>query len=56
MGEALVMRGELKGHNGWVTCLATSMEKYVDFGVGSLLQADRNIAPTCFYQAAETSH
>ncbi|KAG2418175.1 hypothetical protein HFD88_001276 [Aspergillus terreus] len=26
MAEQLVLRGTLEGHNGWVTCLATSME------------------------------
>lgn len=29
MGEQLVMRGTLKGHSGWVTSLATSLEKLV---------------------------
>ena len=28
MSEQLALRGELVGHNGWVTSLATSMEKY----------------------------
>lgn len=27
MAEQLVLRGTLEGHNGWVTCLATSLEK-----------------------------
>ena len=26
MAEQLVMRGQLEGHNGWVTSLATSLE------------------------------
>lgn len=30
MGEQLVMRGTLKGHSGWVTSLATSLEKLVE--------------------------
>jgi len=30
MAEQLIMRGELHGHSGWVTSLATSMEKYVE--------------------------
>jgi len=28
MGEQLVLRGTLEGHSGWVTALATSLEKY----------------------------
>ncbi len=28
MAEQLVLRGTLEGHSGWVTCLATSLEKY----------------------------
>ena len=28
MAEQLVMRGTLVGHSGWVTSLATSLEKY----------------------------
>ncbi len=28
MSEQLVLRGTLEGHSGWVTCLATSLEKY----------------------------
>jgi len=32
MAEQLIMRGELHGHSGWVTSLATSMEKYVTHG------------------------
>jgi len=31
MAEQLIMRGELHGHSGWVTSLATSMEKYVRY-------------------------
>lgn len=27
MAEQLVLRGTLEGHNGWVTSLATSLEK-----------------------------
>ena len=26
MGEQLTLRGELKGHNGWVTSIATTSE------------------------------
>ena len=29
MSEQLVMRGTLEGHTGWVTSLATSLEKLV---------------------------
>ena len=29
MAEQLVLRGTLEGHSGWVTSLATSLEKYV---------------------------
>jgi len=29
MTEQLIMRGELHGHSGWVTSLATSLEKWV---------------------------
>jgi hypothetical protein len=29
MAEQLIMRGELVGHSGWVTSLATSLEKSV---------------------------
>jgi len=29
MTEQLVHRGSLEGHSGWVTSLATSMEKYI---------------------------
>lgn len=29
MAEQLVLRGTLEGHTGWVTSLATSLEKYV---------------------------
>jgi hypothetical protein len=29
MSEQLVLRGTLEGHSGWVTSLATSLEKYV---------------------------
>jgi hypothetical protein len=28
MAEQLVLRGTLEGHSGWVTSLATSLEKY----------------------------
>ncbi|GKT90431.1 uncharacterised protein [Colletotrichum tofieldiae] len=28
MAEQLILKGTLEGHNGWVTSLATSMEKY----------------------------
>jgi len=28
MAEQLVLRGTLEGHSGWVTALATSLEKY----------------------------
>jgi guanine nucleotide-binding protein subunit beta-2-like 1 protein len=30
MAEQLVLRGTLEGHTGWVTSLATSLEKYVE--------------------------
>lgn len=50
------MRGTLEGHSGWVTSLATSLEKLV-------LAANRlevpyayfAIAPTCYYLAAATN-
>lgn len=29
MAEQLIQRGTLEGHSGWVTALATSLEKYV---------------------------
>jgi hypothetical protein len=29
MAEQLVLRGTLEGHSGWVTSLATSLEKWV---------------------------
>lgn len=29
MAEQLVLRGTLEGHSGWVTSLATSLEKCV---------------------------
>jgi hypothetical protein len=28
MTEALILKGTLEGHSGWVTSLATSIEKY----------------------------
>lgn len=28
MTEQLILKGTLEGHSGWVTSLATSMEKY----------------------------
>ena len=28
MAEQLMIRGTLEGHSGWVTSLATSLEKY----------------------------
>lgn len=31
MSEQLVLRGTLEGHSGWVTSLATSLEKYVNY-------------------------
>jgi hypothetical protein len=34
MAEQLVLRGTLEGHSGWVTSLATSLEKYVCTGLG----------------------
>ena len=34
MTEQLVMRGTLAGHSGWVTSLATSLEKYEIKGRG----------------------
>lgn len=50
MAEQLVMRGTLVGHSGWVTSLATSLEKYepegLVSGVKKLLTAQ--IAQTCF--------
>ena len=36
MAEQLVLRGTLEGHSGWVTSLATSLEKYV-------------VPPLCFF-------
>lgn len=33
MAEQLVLRGTLEGHNGWVTSLATSLEKYVETAI-----------------------
>lgn len=30
MAEQLVLRGTLEGHSGWVTSLATSLEKCVE--------------------------
>jgi len=51
MAEQLIMRGELHGHTGWVTSLATSMEKYVkriktkDINLSE--GTDRLLAPTC---------
>ena len=29
MAEQLILKGSLEGHSGWVTSLATSLEKYV---------------------------
>jgi hypothetical protein len=29
MTEQLILKGTLEGHSGWVTSLATSIEKYV---------------------------
>jgi len=36
MAEQLVLRGTLEGHSGWVTSLATSLEKCVYAGRGKM--------------------
>ena len=62
MAEQLIMRGELVGHNGWVTSLATSMEKYVPLrpnGEATIMAPKMRLTrpfavPICCCQAAET--
>lgn len=36
MAEQLVLRGTLEGHSGWVTSLATSLEKCVPLSIMAL--------------------
>lgn len=38
MAEQLVLRGTLEGHSGWVTSLATSLEKYVHVDINTETQ------------------
>jgi hypothetical protein len=42
MSEALVFRGELKGHSNWVTCIATT-----DQNASFLLSGSRGKAVSC---------
>lgn len=58
MAEQLILRGELTGHNGWVTSLATSMEKYGYGDPRNRPTAAANtarIALTCFSLEVATS-
>jgi hypothetical protein len=49
------MRGTLEGHSGWVTSLATSLEKLVlTANLLKTSQANAFIAPICCYLAAVT--
>ncbi len=41
MAEQLILKGTLEGHAGWVTSLATSLEKYVV--LDSLTQFSKNV-------------
>lgn len=63
MAEQLVLRGTLEGHSGWVTSLATSLEKCVygnvDGGGSGMTAAlrkstDMRSAPTCSSPARAT--
>jgi hypothetical protein len=36
MAEQLVQKGEMEGHSGWVTSLATSLEKSVQHAIVAL--------------------
>ena len=49
------MRGVLEGHSGWVTSLATSLEKYVSPCRTSKSTLRLLLAQTCSYQAVVTS-
>lgn len=50
------MRGTLEGHSGWVTSLATSLEKLVLAANGLKIRpANSTIAQICCYLAAATN-
>lgn len=55
MGEQLVMRGTLEGHSGWVTSLATTLEKSVNlFDQHGIQALTVIVAQICFSPAAAT--
>ena len=55
MAEQLVMRGTLEGHSGWVTSLATSLEKSVVKWISRQeAQTDSYVAQTCSSLAVVT--
>jgi hypothetical protein len=54
MAEQLIHRGTLEGHSGWVTSLATSLEKY-DFYNRRACKSDIDIALICFSLDLETN-
>lgn len=50
------MRGTLEGHTGWVTSLATSLEKLVLAANGlKIRRINSSIAQICYYLAAATN-
>ena len=57
MTEQLVMRGTLVGHSGWVTSLATSLEKYEHLQVRRRTEArtDISTARICSFLEVATS-
>lgn len=55
MTEQLILKGTLEGHSGWVTSLATSIEKYAPRTMNEpwlSMQLTCVVAQTCFYQEA----
>lgn len=58
MAEQLIHRGTLEGHSGWVTSLATSLEKSVFAAAAQIVAVVANpasIALTCCCPRRETS-
>lgn len=56
MTEQLVHRGTLEGHSGWVTSLATSLEKYGEDICANPVVTDMASAQTCSFREVATKH